>query len=146
MVHKVDNLTEDIIPFVLINLGDETISLRKGQVVGSLEPLQIHVSKISTDTAYEVPDPDEGYQTADEGSLQPKLEKPGAGFITSPTDVEGHRKALLKDFPVTSEEMAAFNALCKENKDVFTVDSKDVGKTPLIIMDIDTGTSPPVCQ
>ena len=26
MVHRMDNLTEDIIPFVQINLGDETIS------------------------------------------------------------------------------------------------------------------------
>ena len=64
MVHRVDNLTEDIIPFVLINLGDETISLRNGQVVGSLKPLQIDVSKVSTDTAHEVIDSDERYQTA----------------------------------------------------------------------------------
>ena len=108
MVHRVDNLTEDIIPFVLINLGNETISLRRGQVVGSLVPLQIDVSEISTDTAHEVPDPDKGCETADEESLQPKLEEPRASFITSPADVEGHRKALLKDFPITSEEMTAF--------------------------------------
>ena len=92
MVHRVDNLSEDIVPFVLINLGNKTISLRRRQVVGSLASLQIDVSEISTDTAHEVPDPDEGYQTADEETLQPKLEEPGASFITSPTDVEEHRK------------------------------------------------------
>ena len=114
--------------------------------MGSLKALQIDVSEISTDTAHEVPDLDKGYQTVDEESLPPMLEKPGASFITSPTDVEEHRKALLKDFPITSEETAAFNALCKEYKDVFSTESKDIGKTPLITMDIDTGTSPPVCQ
>ena len=146
MVHRVDNLTEDIIPFVLINLGDETIPLRRGQVAGSLAPLQIDVSEISTDTAHEVPDPDEGYQTVDEESLQPKLEESGASFIISPADVEGHRKALLKDFPVTSEETTAFNALCEKYQDVFSTDSRGIGKTPLITMDIDTGSSSPVCQ
>ena len=123
VVHWVDNLMEDIIPFILINLGDETISLRKGEVVGSLEPLQIDVSEVPTDTAHEVIDPNEGYQTVDEESLSQKVEKPGASFITSPTDIEGHRKALLKDFPITSEETAAFKALCKEYKDVFSSDS-----------------------
>ena len=108
MVHRVDNLTEDIIPFVLINLGDETISLTKGQVVWSLGPLLIDVSKVFTDTAHEVIDSDEGYQMVNEESLPPKVEKLGASFITSPTDVEVHRKALLKDFPITSEETAAF--------------------------------------
>ena len=43
-------------------------------MVGSLAPLQIDVSKISMDTANEEPDLDEGYQTVDEESLQPKLE------------------------------------------------------------------------
>ena len=32
------------------------------------------------------------------------------------------------------------------NKDIFSKDSSDIGKTPLISMEIETGDSPPVCQ
>ena len=39
-----------------------------------------------------------------------------------------------------------FKQLCKEFEDVFSKDSTDIGKTPLITMDIDTGDSPPICQ
>ena len=36
--------------------------------------------------------------------------------------------------------------MCKEFEDVFSKDSTDIGKTPLITMDIDTGDNPPICQ
>ena len=61
-------------------------------------------------------------------------------------DVEGHRKAKLKDVQVSEEDQAQFQSLCEEFQDVFSSDSQDIGKTPLIKMDIDTDTSPPICQ
>ena len=42
--------------------------------------------------------------------------------------------------------MLKFKQLCKEFDNVFSKDSTDIGKTPLITMDIDTGDSPPICQ
>ena len=42
--------------------------------------------------------------------------------------------------------MQAFQELCDRYSDVFSADSGDIGKTPLIQMDIATGDSPPVCQ
>ena len=36
--------------------------------------------------------------------------------------------------------------MCNEFKDIFSVDSSDIGKTPLIEMEIDTGDSPPITQ
>ena len=36
--------------------------------------------------------------------------------------------------------------LCSEYKDIFPIDSSDIGKTPLIKMEIDTGDSPPITQ
>ena len=39
-----------------------------------------------------------------------------------------------------------FKQLCKEFEDVSSKDSTDIGKTPLITMDIHTGDSPPICQ
>ena len=40
----------------------------------------------------------------------------------------------------------AFKELCNEFKDIFSVDSSDIGKTPLLEMEIDTGDSPPITQ
>ena len=39
-----------------------------------------------------------------------------------------------------------FKALCNEFKDIFSVDSSDIGNTPLIEMEIDTGDSPSITQ
>ena len=36
--------------------------------------------------------------------------------------------------------------LCEEYNDIFSKDSSDIGKTPLITMEIQTKDSPPVCQ
>ena len=36
--------------------------------------------------------------------------------------------------------------LCHEFKDIFLVDSGDIGKTSLVEMEIDTGDSPPITQ
>ena len=39
-----------------------------------------------------------------------------------------------------------FKELCDEYKDIFSTDSNDIGKTPLIEMEIDMGDSPPITQ
>ena len=67
-------------------------------------------------------------------------------FITSPADVAGPRKADLQDLEVTAEETKAFNKLCEKYANVFSDNSGDIGRTPLIKMDIDTGGNPPICQ
>ena len=67
-------------------------------------------------------------------------------FITSPADIEVHRKIEIQDAEVSDEQQNAFKALCNEFKDIFSVDSSDIGKTPLIEMEIDTGDSPPITQ
>ena len=66
-------------------------------------------------------------------------------FITSPADVDTHRKIKLKDAEVL-EKYKEFEEMCEEYKDIFSKDSSDIGKTPLIIMEIETGDSPPSCQ
>ena len=67
-------------------------------------------------------------------------------FITSPAEVNTHRKMQLQDAEVTGENKEKFRLLCEEFEDIFSKSSSDIGKTPLITMDIDTGNSPPVCQ
>ena len=67
-------------------------------------------------------------------------------FITSPTNIEVHRKVELQDAEVTETQQNAFKELSNEYKDIFSTDSRDIGKTPLIEMEIDTGDSPPIPQ
>ena len=52
----------------------------------------------------------------------------------------------LQDAEVTKKYKEQFKQLCKEFEDVFSKDSTDIDKTPLITMDMDTGDSPPICQ
>ena len=47
---------------------------------------------------------------------------------------------------VTKEHQEAFKELCNEYKDIFTIDSSNIGKTPLVEMEIDTSDSPPITQ
>ena len=67
-------------------------------------------------------------------------------FITSPAEVNTHRKMQLQDAEVAKKYKEQFKQLCKEFEDVFFKDSTDIGKTPLITMDIDTGDSLSICQ
>ena len=67
-------------------------------------------------------------------------------FITSPADVDTHRKVKLQDAKVLEKYKEEFEKLCEEYNDIFSKDSSDIGKTPLITMEIDTGDSPLVCQ
>ena len=67
-------------------------------------------------------------------------------FITSPADIETQRKVKLQDAYITEIDKARFRCLCKEFEDVFSKSSEDIGHTPFVTMDIDTGDSPPVCQ
>ena len=64
-------------------------------------------------------------------------------FITSPTDVDTHRKVKLQDAEVLDHYKEEFEELCEEYKDIFSNDSSDIGKTPLITMEIETEDSPP---
>ena len=67
-------------------------------------------------------------------------------FITSPADKDIHRKVNLQDAEVMKEHQDAFKELSNENRDIFSIDSGDTAKTPLIEMEIDTGDSPLITQ
>ena len=67
-------------------------------------------------------------------------------FITSPADVDTHRKVKLQDAEILDKYKEEFEKLCEEYNDIFSKDSSDIGKTILITMEIETGDSPPVCQ
>ena len=87
-----------------MNVGDQDIWLKKGRAVAQLTNSQIDISELSTDTAYVMTEWDEGYQTGEDDSTPTPVTPEQTSFITSPTDIEGHRKAKLKDIQVSDED------------------------------------------
>ena len=78
-----------------------------------------------------------GYQTL------PEIPS-NTAFICSPADVPGHRKVHLQDKEVSADIHQSFEELCEEYGQAFSKHNKDIGRTKLVKMDIDTGDSPPV--
>ena len=47
---------------------------------------------------------------------------------------------------ITDEQQKAFKDLCTEFSDIFSTDSGDIRKTPLLEVEIDTGDNLPITQ
>ena len=47
---------------------------------------------------------------------------------------------------ITKAQQNAFKDLCTEFSDIFSTDSSDIGKTPLLEVEIDTGDNLPITQ
>ena len=142
MIHNVDIHTTESVPLVLINFSVDDISLSKGEIMGFLQIQSLDVSEIMTETSTE-PLP---IIIEEDNATKVFQEQGEKKFITSPTDIEVHRKVELQDADVSEGHQNAFKELCKEFKDIFSVDLSDIGKTPLVEMEIDTGDSPPITQ
>ena len=133
MLHNVDIYTKESVPLVLINFLVDDISLSKGEIMGFLQNQSLDISEIRTETSTE-PSP----LIMKEDNVTEVSQKQGEKkFITSPADIDVHQKVELQD---------AFKELRNEFKDIFSVDLSDIGKTPLVEMEIDTGDSPPITQ
>ena len=58
-------------------------------------------------------------------------------------DIDPREPIKLRDVEVTPEHRKAFEDLCSEFETIFSRNSADLGKTPLLKMDIPTGDNPP---
>ena len=67
-------------------------------------------------------------------------------FLISPGDVYPNRKIKLEDADITEETKKAFEEMCDRHPEAFSKNNKDIGRTTLIEMEIDTGDSLPVAQ
>ena len=140
-IHRIDELVRTGIPLVVLNMSIQDIWLPASTVMVHLDPEEIDVSEVTTQTVY-----DSGYESELEQEEEPDREPPFSSFITSPADIEMHRKVKLKDKEIDQKYKEQFEALCEKYKDILSVDSTDIGKTPLVKMEIETGDSPPICQ
>ena len=138
MIHNVDTYIPDTVPLVIINFSIGDISISKGEIMGFLQSQSIDISEIRTETSTE-PSGEDNVKEVSQNQEEKK-------FITSPADIDIHRKVNLQDADVSEEHQNAFKELCHEFKDIFSVDSGDIGKTPLVEMEIGTGDSLPITQ
>ena len=141
-IHRIDELVSTGILLVAINMGINDIWLTKETVIAHLDIEEVDISEVTTQTVY-----DSGYDSDSGEGEKDNLKEPVlSSFITSPADIETHRKVVLKDKEIDQKYKDQFEELCERYKDIFSVDSTDIGKTPLLQMEIETGNSPPICQ
>ena len=150
MIHNVDLHRTENVPLVVINLLTDSIYLSKGEVMGFMQSQSLNISEIMTETSTE-PSPilleeDNDTEESKEQKKETTFEYNEKKFITSPADIDIHRKVDLQDAEVTKEQQEAFKKLCSEYKDICSIDSSDIGKTPLIEMEINTSDSLPITQ
>ena len=65
-------------------------------------------------------------------------------FLISPGDVYPNRKVKLEDAEISEETRIQFEEMCNRHPEAFSKNSKDIGKTTLIEIEIDTGDNLPV--
>ena len=105
MLHLVQKKKHDSIPVALINLNeDERIFLKKEEILGCLEPSPIEMNEIVQEKC-----DDMGEESEREDESIPLERK----FITSPAEVNTHRKMQLQDAEVMAENREKFKLLCK---------------------------------
>ena len=150
MIHNVDVHKTENVPLVVINFLTDSVYLSKGEIMGFMLNQSLDISEIITETSTE-PSPilleeDNDIEGLKEQKKKITSENIEKKFITTLTDIEIHRKVELQDAEITEAQQNASKELCNEFKDIFSTDSSDVGKPPLIEMEINTGNSPPITQ
>ena len=149
MIHNVDVLRMEHLPLVVINLASDDISLLKGEMMGFMQIQSLEISEIVTETSTEPSSiiyEDNANEVLNEQEKEVEKLNEEKKFISSPANIDVHRKVELQDAEITDKQRQAFKDLCIEFNDIFSTDSGDIGKTPLLEVDIDTGDSPPITQ
>ena len=149
MIHKTSQREYNTVPYILVNTSYDHIILDKGMVIAELIPIEETLNQMTTQSYMEINEVQVDC-TLEEGeemkTILKHLDTKDKRFITSPADIEVHRKTDLLDAPVSEKDKEKFRELCQEFDEVFSKSSEDIGRTPLVTMDIDTGDHPPICQ
>ena len=143
-----ESLVPNCIPFAFTNLSMYSQYLGKDKVVGFAQPTAEDVEVHALTDHDELAEMMWGPQNHSPRKKQAKYKLPiiplDNAFITSPADVPGPRRVDLQDADITPGMRSAFDVLCEKYPKVFSKGNKDIGRTQLVTMDIDTGDSPPV--
>ena len=147
VLHKTDQETRENVPYLLINLSMEDEEIEKGEELAEMTVCPYQLNEMETEQTDEEEinniEEDKIFEQCDMFDDKTEVDKK---FITSPAQIESQRKVKLQNAPITDEDRTNFKELCNKYTDIFSRSSEDIGHTPLLKMDIDTGDSPPVCQ
>ena len=128
---------------IMVNLGQEKLTLKRGTILGYFEKW---ADEAASDPNISESDWISACGQPEEESEEGPFKDAEMGFLKSSADVDPREPIVLKDAEVPPEAQKSFEKLCDELADIFSKDSSDLGKTPLLKMDIPTGDSPPVSQ
>ena len=123
MIHYVDVHKTENVPLVVINFLTDNIYLSKGEIMGFMLSQALDISEIVTETSTE-PSPisleeDDDTEGSKEQKKEAAFEYNEKKFITSPADIDIHRKINLQDAEFTKEQQEVFKELCNEYKNIF---------------------------
>ena len=112
MIHNVDLHKTENVPLVVINFSTDNIYLSKGEVMGFMQSQSLDISEIVTETSTEPSsislEEDDDTRESKEQKKETPLECNEKKFITSPADIDIHRKVNLEDAEITKEHQEAF--------------------------------------
>ena len=150
-IHIANSEKVNKVPVTLINVTMDDKTVHAGEMLVELKESSLEKGSKDTNVSEKVKT-QWVQQLADESSIlidnntnkrETVEETP---LIISPAQVEQTRKTDLQDYPIKFKHKEMFRKLCLDYQDIFSKNSEDIGHTPLITMDIDTGDHPPICQ
>ena len=100
MIHNEDVHKTEHIPLVVINFASDEIYLSKGETMGFMQIQSLDISEIMTETSTEPSSiifEDDNKEVPNKQEGETGSENTEKRFITSPTDIEVHRKVKLQD-------------------------------------------------
>ena len=107
MIHNVDvNKTENV-PLVVINFSTDDVDLSKGEIMAFMQNQSLDILEIVIETSTEpsptiLEDDDKGVLQKLNGEVN--TENTEKRFITSPANIEVHRKVELQDADITKAQ------------------------------------------
>ena len=121
-MHKTENA-----PLVVINLSADDVYLSKGEIMCFMQNQVLDISEIVTENSTE-PSPiileDDDIEVFQIPNGEVNTENKEKRLITSPAEIEVHRKVELQDADITEAQQDAFKDLHTEFKDIFSTDSR----------------------
>ena len=100
MIHNMDVHRNEYLPLVVINFAIDDGNLSKGESMGYMSIQSLEISEIMTETSTESSSlmcEDDETKVLDKQGKIDKEEKVEKKFITSPADIDIHRKVELQD-------------------------------------------------
>ena len=107
MIHNVDVHKTENVPLVVINLSTDDVYLLKGEIMGFMQNQSLEILEIITETSTEplpiiLEDDDKEVLQNLNGEVNTEITE--KRFITSPADIEVHRKVELQDADITEAQ------------------------------------------